>query len=454
MNDRSPTHRIRQVIFDLHYQDETTAWRGRNQMEEAFHQVILPLLEEACDTYAPTGQTYRIDRLEIDLGNIDPSRLDETLIRRALAEELGNRLRAQPVPSELDATAQLEETLIHFLEFGYWPWHATSQQVAEVEAAVLALPPVAGRRLVQRLRPLLQRRPVQMRLVYQFSTRFLAWLVEQLRPDIAAEVQQAAELVLPALSANERWMIVLAVMVVLPVAEGASAAELEQRLRTEQGESPLPLEEKGSTSKLALQQASEPLPVQDLNGPAEPAQTAEPRDRRQRAEQAIAGLYVLHAGIVLLHPFLERFFRRLGLVEDGQVLATLDQRVRAVHLLYHLATGTEQPEEHETPLLKLLCALPITLPLVKTLTLTRTERAEAETLLAAAIEHWAKLKNTSPAALRETFLQREGKLVQQDDRWRLVVEQRTVDLLLDYLPWTLSIVRLPWMAAPLWVDWA
>jgi hypothetical protein len=29
-----------------------------------------------------------------------------------------------------------------------------------------------------------------------------------------------------------------------------------------------------------------------------------------------------------------------------------------------------------------------------------------------------------------------------------------VDVLLDSLPWSVSVVRLPWMAAPLWVDWA
>lgn len=143
-----------------------------------------------------------------------------------------------------------------------------------------------------------------------------------------------------------------------------------------------------------------------------------------------------------------------GLVGEGVVLATIEQRVRAVHLLYYLVTGLEMPEEPETPLLKLLCGLPLTFPLVKTLPLGEEERSEAERLLSAAIEHWDKLKNTSPAALRETFLQREGKLLQGGERWRLVVEQRSFDLLLGYLPWTLSVVRLPWMALPLWVDWA
>lgn len=456
MHDRSPTHHIRQVVFDLRYQDEATALRGRKQMEEAFYRAILPLLEEAFDTHAPNGQHYHLDRLEIDLGRINPNRLDEAHIRRALVEALGSQVRARPAAAtgEPALATQLEETLVHFLEVGYWPWHATPQRVAEVEVTVLALPPVEGRRLAQRLRPRLQRRPVRMRLVYQFSTRFLRWLVEQLRPEVAGEVQQAAEHVLSALSASERWAIILAVVVALSPAGDATTAELEQRLRTAQGEPPLPSAEDGSVSNFTQQQVSLLPAEQDEVLPAAPAQTVWSRDPQERTDQAAEGLYVLHAGIVLLHPFLDRFFRRLGLAADGQTLATLDQRVRAVHLLHYLATGQEQPEEHETPLLKLLCALPLTFPLVKMLPLTQTERDEAETLLEAVIEHWAKLKNTSPAALRETFFQREGKLAQRDDRWHLVVEQRTVDLLLDYLPWTLSIVRLPWMASPLWVDWA
>ena len=81
-------------------------------------------------------------------------------------------------------------------------------------------------------------------------------------------------------------------------------------------------------------------------------------------------------------------------------------------------------------------------------------KTEANALLAAAIEHWAKLGSTSPTGLRESFLSRDGKIARADSGYVLTVEQRAVDVLLDTLPWTLSIVRLPWMAGPLMVDWA
>jgi hypothetical protein len=168
----------------------------------------------------------------------------------------------------------------------------------------------------------------------------------------------------------------------------------------------------------------------------------------------VSELYVAHAGVVLLHPFLDRFFRTLGLVTEGRTLDATAHRVRATHLLYHLVTGREQPEEHETALLKVLSGLPLRYPLVRELSLAQEDREEAERLLRAAVSHWDRLKNTSPDGLREAFLQREGKLSTRPDGWRLVVEQRAVDVLLDSVPWSVSIVRLPWMASPLWVDWA
>jgi hypothetical protein len=91
---------------------------------------------------------------------------------------------------------------------------------------------------------------------------------------------------------------------------------------------------------------------------------------------------------------------------------------------------------------------------VRELALSRRERNEADVLLQAVIDHWERLKNTTPDGLREAFLQRDGRLVAEERGWHLTVEQHGVDVLLGSLPWGLSIVRLRWMAAPLWVDWA
>ena len=47
----------------------------------------------------------------------------------------------------------------------------------------------------------------------------------------------------------------------------------------------------------------------------------------------------------------------------------------------------------------------------------------------------------------------QGVLRAQDGHWLLQVERATHDVLLDRVPWGLSIVRLPWMPRLLQVQW-
>jgi hypothetical protein len=68
-------------------------------------------------------------------------------------------------------------------------------------------------------------------------------------------------------------------------------------------------------------------------------------------------------------------------------------------------------------------------------------------------QNWEKLRNTSIAGLRQTFLLREGRLQRKDDAWSLTVSAKPFDVLLDSLPWRLSMVRLPWMETILHVKW-
>ena len=61
------------------------------------------------------------------------------------------------------------------------------------------------------------------------------------------------------------------------------------------------------------------------------------------------------------------------------------------------------------------------------------------------IEQWRILKKTSVDGFRESFLQREGRLSLQENGWSLKVARASYDVLLDQLPWGISVVLLPWM---------
>ena len=154
--------------------------------------------------------------------------------------------------------------------------------------------------------------------------------------------------------------------------------------------------------------------------------------------------------MVLLQPFISTLFNELHLLsEDRKVLLDKD---RACALLSFLA-GDEQQAEVHYPLYKLMCGLQIDEFVDANVQLTIEQQEECFHLLQQVIVHWPALKQSSVPSLQQTFLQRTGKLSHKDDKWLLQVEQRTEDVLLQYLPWSYSIIRYPWMKQALFVEW-
>ena len=74
-------------------------------------------------------------------------------------------------------------------------------------------------------------------------------------------------------------------------------------------------------------------------------------------------------------------------------------------------------------------------------------------MLKGALQNWEMMKTSKPETFQETFLQREGRLYRMDNRWELVVEKKAYDMLLDSLPWNISMIQLSWMSERLVVIW-
>jgi hypothetical protein len=164
--------------------------------------------------------------------------------------------------------------------------------------------------------------------------------------------------------------------------------------------------------------------------------------------------YVGNAGVILLWPFLSRYFQTLGLLEQNSFRSE-EQQSRAIHLVQYLATGKLEAPEHELLLNKLLCGARPEEPLHPVTAVTEAEEDLARQLLNSVIRTWEKIRNTSINGLRQSFLVREGQLLRRDsdDSWMLTVSTLSYDMLLDSLPWRLSLVRQPWMQTTLHVKW-
>ena len=164
-----------------------------------------------------------------------------------------------------------------------------------------------------------------------------------------------------------------------------------------------------------------------------------------------------NAGLVLLNPYLPALFERLGVTtKSGEGLPGIEgieARSRGVHLLQYLVDGRTDAPLPQLALNKLLSGVAICEPVALSIVPGEADIAICDGLLHAVITNWPIIKGTSIDALRETFLQREGRLRREDGRWDLLVQRKALDVLVDQIPWTFSTVYHRWMADPVQVTW-
>ncbi|WP_157493671.1 contractile injection system tape measure protein [Draconibacterium sediminis] len=161
---------------------------------------------------------------------------------------------------------------------------------------------------------------------------------------------------------------------------------------------------------------------------------------------------VQNAGQVLFHPFLKLFFQQFDwLDENGRIKD--DYRIQAVQALHYCATGNEQFFEGDLVLEKFLCGVPLQKTVPATSFLNESIKKEGDNMLRELIKNWPALKNTSSGGLRDMFIKRSGKLIQNDRNFKLIVERKTQDILLEKLQWNISIIKLPWKKELIFVEW-
>ncbi|MBQ4820692.1 contractile injection system tape measure protein [Aquimarina sp. MMG016] len=159
-----------------------------------------------------------------------------------------------------------------------------------------------------------------------------------------------------------------------------------------------------------------------------------------------------NAGLLLLWPFLPRFFENLGLMEDKTFIDENAKHKAAFALQYLCDADEFELFEGVLPLNKVLCGVSIEEPLNLTL-LSEEEKEIANGLLLAVIKQGPHWKNLSVEGLRASYLCRKGSLRIQDSHWLLQVQKETHDITLQKLPWSCSTIKLPWMKRPMMVEW-
>ncbi|KWN65848.1 hypothetical protein WM23_07620 [Burkholderia ubonensis] len=182
------------------------------------------------------------------------------------------------------------------------------------------------------------------------------------------------------------------------------------------------------------------------------ARPAAPRLPARPAAPASEPLAVSNAGLVLLWPLLPSLFTELGLLEHTAFVDP-EARLKAVCWLDALIWADEAEAEWRTPLNKFLCGLPLDEPLIPWQAPQQAQQAVIDTWLGMLGAQLCGAADLSASDIRALFLQRPGALIEQRSRWTLRVEQEATDMLLSELPWPMEQVILPWLDAPLAVQW-
>jgi hypothetical protein len=163
--------------------------------------------------------------------------------------------------------------------------------------------------------------------------------------------------------------------------------------------------------------------------------------------------FIENAGIVLLYPFIGRLFKEQELLSSENVFADHRLQLEACYLLQYIATGNPEIMEYDLLLNKILCGYPEDAPVSRTWLPEKADPDKADIFLREIIEQFPRIGIATPAGLRNSFLLRSGKLIEEELNWILYVERKSWDMLLDSLPYPLSIIKLPWMIKPLYVQW-
>ncbi|MBS0298309.1 MAG: hypothetical protein JSR32_00005, partial [Proteobacteria bacterium] len=135
-NTMSITHRIDEFVFDCSFDSLSQVNELESEMSAVLTARLLPVIDSILNEFDEVGTVWRLDRVEIDLGNILNEDFYAELIQRVrekLREKLqalqGNQQQADSIPAGILPIRRLSsvqtdlEKLHDFLLTGRMPWH-------------------------------------------------------------------------------------------------------------------------------------------------------------------------------------------------------------------------------------------------------------------------------------------------------------------------------------------
>ena len=471
-------HLINHLQFEVNLPDEDQAFNLRHNFAVTFQEQIVEVVDKICSKYVSEDQWIRIDKLEIDLGRLTPQSFDlnfteifQDKFEKLLTEKLSEFSASQKKVSRQLSRAEL---LRYFLKKGTLPWWADETQIEldEISLNLLANEPEMLRQFFyeHRSEPMVwQRVALQLNTVTKGSIISLIKELLKAKKLFKSWIYQINVLISDEIKSHSKFSeeslnnIILKNAVKIFQGENDKTAGwkiFENNIEEIFLENKTLIKQIIQENKTVLSQIDEEK-IKSIREKKQTEQNSMKIDSTlnhglfdvSHKEEELADKYLVkHGGIILLAPFLNSFFSNLDLLQELK-WKNKDAQYKAVHLLKFLSTGRQKTPEYSLTLEKIICGMAIDEPIPVEVQLQEKETNEAEMLLESVIEHWKALKNTSVNGLRETFLKRDGLIKKQENDWLLQVERKTLDVLIDSIPWGYSTITLPWNYYLIFVEW-
>ncbi|HTI61068.1 contractile injection system tape measure protein [Mucilaginibacter sp.] len=451
------------------------------QTKKIFYDDTLPLINVIFDK---TEKNIYIDKLEIDVGKITESEFPEKF-SAALTEAL-SKLSFQTIPqnklepkagfSADENTGLLVEDLIFFLKSGYWPWYVQRKPEEEIRGMLIAFwerkelvfqlfSKISADHAIniQRITYLAAGSKELKNTLYEAFLMIHPYLKEILLffGKVYSKVI-AGEQYLNAAFINKLYRYK---PLETPGDFKNFIAELLEKNLNNSIKLPLQVQQAAGSVKQLLRQQDviikdKLLPLLEklfsignkFYNAAESANPSNYTTFQPGAEED--KISITNAGLILLHPYLPFMFRELGWVDEGKNFIDQKAQQKAILFLQFLINGKSSQAEHLLVLNKILCGWPIDLPLdIKRYQFTEAEKKEGKEMLDSLIEHWSALKNTSRDGLINSFITRNGLLQKREDGFLVQVEKSSIDILIEFLPFGILTIKLPWNEYIIYTEW-
>lgn len=184
------THRIKRQIMDLQLARRALAPIIQDQASRVHKHRLLPLIDRICTNASPPGQIDRIQRIELDLGEISASELEDELVTRlsrALTEALQreitrNQRRSRASGGPPIAIQSALELFAVFARTGQVPWWADGRQAGLLASNLTKLLRQAPTRIADLVVQLGDQPESLKRVAAAYDDRLLAELFGVLAP--------------------------------------------------------------------------------------------------------------------------------------------------------------------------------------------------------------------------------------------------------------------------------